>query len=301
METFYVGGDLEGITFANDEGYFVIENPATLGKFSLETKEVVQTWDLRPIVGDHGNAGPEALTFIPELGFLIGMQAEKPAYLVEINGNEVISQGEITMPKSKELSGLDYHEETNTLVAIYDAYNKGYAMQNIAGTWITLGSIDLQGDNQEGVAIHDNSVFIAEDDCGLFRYDVAVDEPDVDADGDGLLNSREAELGTDPNEKDTDGDGISDGKEVEQFETDPLDAADHPPRKIRFYTISSDKTQVEIRYMNGDTETLTPFEDQDDQTIKRDRLNRKDTRLSVYNGDLVRVYQDGELVREFSR
>jgi len=37
----------------------------------------------------------------------------------------------------------------------------------------------------------------------------------VDSDGDGLTNSEEAELGTDPDSADTDGDGISDGEEVE--------------------------------------------------------------------------------------
>lgn len=68
-----------------------------------------------------------------------------------------------------------------------------------------------------------------------------------DDDGDGLSNSRENELGTDPNNRDTDGDGLNDGDEVniygtaprspdtdndglldseelQKFQTDPLDA-----------------------------------------------------------------------------
>ncbi len=46
-------------------------------------------------------------------------------------------------------------------------------------------------------------------------------QTDVDTDGDGLTDAREAELGTDPTLVDTDGDGISDGDEV-FLGTDPL-------------------------------------------------------------------------------
>jgi hypothetical protein len=49
-----------------------------------------------------------------------------------------------------------------------------------------------------------------------------------DTDGDGLNNTREAQLGTDPNNPDTDGDGISDGDQVFIFGTDPLDPKSKP-------------------------------------------------------------------------
>lgn len=45
---------------------------------------------------------------------------------------------------------------------------------------------------------------------------------DIDSDGDGLLDSEEATLGTDPFNPDTDGDGLSDGEEVRNHKTDPL-------------------------------------------------------------------------------
>jgi hypothetical protein len=44
----------------------------------------------------------------------------------------------------------------------------------------------------------------------------------IDKDGDGLDDSREAELGTNPNNWDTDGDGLGDGDEVLIWKTDPL-------------------------------------------------------------------------------
>ncbi len=52
---------------------------------------------------------------------------------------------------------------------------------------------------------------------------------DIDSDGDGLLDSEEAKIGTDPYNPDTDGDGLSDGQEVHGVDfngttitTDPL-------------------------------------------------------------------------------
>jgi len=48
----------------------------------------------------------------------------------------------------------------------------------------------------------------------------------VDADGDGLSDGREADLGTDPNKPDTDEDHFPDGVEVERG-SDPLDASDY--------------------------------------------------------------------------
>jgi hypothetical protein len=46
----------------------------------------------------------------------------------------------------------------------------------------------------------------------------------IDTDADGLPDSREEELGTDPELLDTDGDGLSDGAEVEVFKTNPKNA-----------------------------------------------------------------------------
>ena len=62
---------------------------------------------------------------------------------------------------------------------------------------------------------------------GLLTACAAEIDVDYDADGDGLLNSEEAELGTDPNDDDSDNDGHSDGFEVEQG-FDPTDDDEHP-------------------------------------------------------------------------
>ena len=45
---------------------------------------------------------------------------------------------------------------------------------------------------------------------------------ELDSDGDGLTDTQEADIGTDPFNPDTDGDGLSDGEEVNLYRTDPL-------------------------------------------------------------------------------
>ncbi len=54
--------------------------------------------------------------------------------------------------------------------------------------------------------------------------------PGDDDDGDGINNSRELELGTDPNNPDSDGDGVSDGVELAKG-SDPLNGTDFPDEK----------------------------------------------------------------------
>ena len=61
----------------------------------------------------------------------------------------------------------------------------------------------------------------------LTACDPAVVEMAFDEDGDGLLSTEEAELGTDPNEADSDGDGVDDGAELGAG-TDPLDGEHFP-------------------------------------------------------------------------
>ena len=60
-----------------------------------------------------------------------------------------------------------------------------------------------------------------------FNNSITLLEFDFDSDGDGLADSYERELGTDPNNPDTDGDGFTDKEEVDEG-TDPLDPNNYP-------------------------------------------------------------------------
>jgi hypothetical protein len=65
---------------------------------------------------------------------------------------------------------------------------------------------------------------------GFDRYNPhGEDGPDGDADGDGLTNGTELQLGTDPLRPDSDGDGIGDDEEV-QVGSDPLNPGSRPWR-----------------------------------------------------------------------
>jgi len=78
---------------------------------------------------------------------------------------------------------------------------------------------DAAGSYVAQLIVNDGSVNSAPD---TSMIEVAV-VPDVDTDGDGLFDSEEAALGTDPGNPDTDGDGLSDGEEVNDIGTSPLE------------------------------------------------------------------------------
>jgi len=63
--------------------------------------------------------------------------------------------------------------------------------------------------------------------CSSEGFSVTVKNADEDRDNDGLLDSVEATLGTDPEDADSDGDGLSDGMEVGGVDNDPATAADN--------------------------------------------------------------------------
>lgn len=86
--------------------------------------------------------------------------------------------------------------------------------------------------NQNGVADpYDFTINLAPSVPAVVTTVPGVSVPAVassDNDGDGLTNSQELQLGTDPDNPDTDGDGATDSEEVMIFHTDPLAARTEP-------------------------------------------------------------------------
>lgn len=88
----------------------------------------------------------------------------------------------------------------------------------------------LRGDIRTGIAGGDTeakligSIMASYRIGAKIREEISVRGGDLDSDSDGLLDSREGELGTNPFDPDSDKDGLSDGQEVDGYKTDPLDS-----------------------------------------------------------------------------
>lgn len=81
----------------------------------------------------------------------------------------------------------------------------------------TLGN----GDNLSCISTTD-TLFYSYENSGVIYSSFLGEDPVVDPDGDGLTNTEEIALGTNPNIADTDGDGLNDGDEVNLYSTNPL-------------------------------------------------------------------------------
>ena len=79
-----------------------------------------------------------------------------------------------------------------------------------------LGTFGTQGGHW-GIALSGNVAYVGKP-HGVETFDISSCN---DCDGDGLSNTVEAQLGTDPCDEDTDGDGLNDGDEVNNHGTDP--------------------------------------------------------------------------------
>lgn len=96
----------------------------------------------------------------------------------------------------------------------FEAYISDNLVLNGKGTFRFTGTDYLDDYQVEGT---DKDAFIT---FGLgFSYYIF---GDADYDKDGLTNSHEREIGTDPRNPDTDGDGLKDGQEVKDYFTNPL-------------------------------------------------------------------------------
>jgi len=98
-----------------------------------------------------------------------------------------------------------------------------------AGTNAYGSSLDIDGEARpyETMDIGADEAIDSDADGTLDRIEFEVfgsldSQPDDDADGDGLTNQRELDLGTQPGNPDTDGDGLPDGQEVDVYSSDPF-------------------------------------------------------------------------------
>ncbi len=132
---------------------------------------------------------------------------------------------------------------------------------------------------------------------------------DADLDKDGLSNSREKTLGTDPLNPDTDGDGLQDGEEVRRYHTNPLVAdsdgdgltdglevaqyGTDPAREDTDNDGLKDGEEV-ARKTNpklADTDDDGLFDGDEVLRYKTDALNKDTDRDGLSDGDEVKTHQ----------
>ena len=154
--------------------YVGVEHPDSIREFNITTGAVSRTFDLTPwMTGEPNNNGLEALTFVPDAGdpegglFYAGLQRDGKIYSFRLPVKTSASSTTVTPVSTitpvvdrTDISGLHYDVDKKVLYAVFDGSDKLRAMK-ADGTF--LGEWELPRDNQEGVTMAGNHLYIAED------------------------------------------------------------------------------------------------------------------------------------------
>lgn len=197
-----IGADLEAVTVARSESGFVylgIEDPDSIYEFNITTGLVTRIFDLTPWMKGPDNSGLEALTFVPDPAdpegglFYAGLQDDGRIFVFRLPILSSTTSTAVTwiwtIPPINgigNISDLAYVPSQDAIYAIYDKDDLLRAMET-DGTLI--GEWSLPGNDQEGVALKGNELYISEDYGGdggdVLRYApfAPLPQPDLDADG----------------------------------------------------------------------------------------------------------------------
>lgn len=203
--TWYLSGDYEGITVADEASDYVyigIESPDSIREFDVSTGSLTgKSWDLTSWMTGPSNQGLEALAFVPNGShpysdsnsgglFYAGLQQDGKIYIfdVDLSTSGTVSYVDTITPVSgrADLSGLFFNEDTGVLYAIFDAYNLLRAMDG-SGTY--LAEWDLPGSSQEGICIEGDELFIAQDSGDVWKYSFPGDVSDADLNVEGNVDT----------------------------------------------------------------------------------------------------------------
>ncbi|MBS1538143.1 MAG: OmpA family protein [Bacteroidetes bacterium] len=180
------------------EFYNLFTSPHEKSFSRISTYEAYLSWNILP-----------KEKFVPFIFGGIGLADWNPTYddgkALPLNDGTTYEKRKIMFP-----FGLGYE-----LYLTDDLVFNGRGTVRMTGTpW--LDGYDPTHDNKESDG---NDIFMTFG-AGFTYYVFG----NADYDNDGVTNSRERELGTDPNNPDTDGDGLTDGEEVFTYFTNPLKA-----------------------------------------------------------------------------
>ncbi|MFA6528841.1 MAG: hypothetical protein WCT46_04885 [Candidatus Gracilibacteria bacterium] len=174
----HIGGDLEGITSKGSYLYLMYEYPQAVAEFDPATRTLTgNTWDLSLIDCSADTAQClEGFVYDPiNDNFLFGRQLDGYTFVKKLGtGGTVTSVGSFApLNGYLDLSGM--YMQDGTLYQIWD--------RNSEEPRIALGTYDpttcayteyahyvLAGDNQEGISLNGTTIYIMEDDGGIYSY-----------------------------------------------------------------------------------------------------------------------------------
>jgi len=220
----YVGGDLEAVTLADQSSAFVylgIENPDGIKEFNLSTGTLTgRQWDLTPWMTGADNSGLEGLTFIPDgehpYGattsggvFYASLQATGQLFVFDVNrsvNGSVTHVTTLSAPAGRtDASDLAYLSQTQTVYLIHDGYDvmeEFDPQRNVSEAEYTLPVFDQEGLTFIPDCASETATIYLGDDGGprIYRYTgypiscvVADASAERDADGDGYTTTADCD------------------------------------------------------------------------------------------------------------
>jgi len=167
LNSFWIGGDLEGITTkdpASQTVYIAVENPDSVLGFDLSTGQLTgEYWDLTPWLISADNLGMEALTYVDGY-FYAGLQEDGDIYIFDLQDN-----GSVTFIEKKDMyypsdiSGMYYDSSTGLLYSLYDSNDRIVITDR---NWNIVDRLQVPGFNQEGISLGlypSTDIYFAED------------------------------------------------------------------------------------------------------------------------------------------
>ena len=181
VTTWSPGGDLEGITMIDPSStlvYLADESTAEIIEFDLSTgTETGNVWELLPFFSGYSTSlGIEALTYGSGY-FWTGVQATGNIDRFQLHSDGSVTHLDTYASPYTDVSGLHYDSENQLAYAIYDGANIMITLDSAENTT----EYELPGSAQEGIALGDNTIFIAEDSGDVMSYALPVEpEPEPD-------------------------------------------------------------------------------------------------------------------------